>query len=285
MDVPFLRLRDALIPFAQATATQGQEHIKPLHEHIALRLVIEGGFLPEEITPRPPLRSVKTRGAWFLEHAPEAQSSSELTVFGGMKTKKVDVVVSKAGIGPVVAVSIKGTIKAYRNLVNRMEEAIGDSTNIHVMYPGLVYGFLHILRANREEHGYGRKDTGLTSAGPPMPGIERYAGALCEMVGRRFVRNDYTRYESVGLLVVDNSPGALGDICSEFPASESPLHPGLFFKRLLEVYDIRFPLRGESVRSAHRVVWQARSPFFRSLAEDAEEELEAILGYTPRLVD
>lgn len=48
---------DALHTFATyAGATQSQQHIKPLHYYVACRLVLEGGFLPEEITPRPPFR-------------------------------------------------------------------------------------------------------------------------------------------------------------------------------------------------------------------------------------
>jgi len=100
------------------------------------------------------------------------------------------VVVAKEGIGPVVAVSVKGTFGAYRNLVNRMEEAIGDSTNLHVMYPGLVYGFLHLLRANRERRGYHPRDMGIGADNSVSPLIKRYYAALCEMTGRRFVRND-----------------------------------------------------------------------------------------------
>ncbi len=68
-------------------------------------------------------------------------------MLGGLKT---DVVVSKPGIGPCVAVSIKGTLSAFRNLTNRMEEAVGDCTNLHISYPNLVYGFLHVIRANPE---------------------------------------------------------------------------------------------------------------------------------------
>ena len=58
-------------------------------------------------------------------------------MLGGLKTKDVDVVVSKPGIGPCVAVSIKGTLNAFRNLTNRMEEAVGDCTNLHISYPNL----------------------------------------------------------------------------------------------------------------------------------------------------
>lgn len=86
----------------------------------------------------------------MLVHDPESAAGGELTVLGGLKTKDVDVVVSEPGIGPCVAVSIKGTLNAFRNLTNRMEEAVGDCTNLHISYPNLVYGFLHVLRGNRE---------------------------------------------------------------------------------------------------------------------------------------
>jgi len=89
---------------------------------VALRLVVEGGFWPDEITPHPPVKARKIREGWSLEYAPELETTSESTVFGGMKTKQIDVVVAKNGVGPVLAVSVKGTFRAYRNLVNRMEE-------------------------------------------------------------------------------------------------------------------------------------------------------------------
>ncbi len=34
--------------------TESAKHIKPLHWYIACRLVLEGGFNPDHITPRPP---------------------------------------------------------------------------------------------------------------------------------------------------------------------------------------------------------------------------------------
>jgi hypothetical protein len=71
-----------------------------------------------------------------------------------MKSKNIDVVTSMRGIGPVLAISCKGTVGAHRNLTNRMEEAIGDCTNIHAAYPALVYGF-RIL--NPRERGADRR--------------------------------------------------------------------------------------------------------------------------------
>jgi len=35
--------------------TRSQRHIRPLHEYVACRLVLEGGFHPDELSPRPPL--------------------------------------------------------------------------------------------------------------------------------------------------------------------------------------------------------------------------------------
>jgi len=58
----WIGLSDALSRFASnAAGTQGAAHIRPLHWYVACRLVIEGGFDPDDITPRPPL-VVRTRG-------------------------------------------------------------------------------------------------------------------------------------------------------------------------------------------------------------------------------
>lgn len=131
--------------------TQSAGHIKPVHWYVACRLVVEGGFHPDHIKPHPPfrLRSRKRYGLPFLEFDPAAASGGEAVVLGGLKTKSVDVVVTRPGIGPVLAVSCKGTTGAFRNLTNRMEELIGDCTNLHISYPALVLGYLHLLRANR----------------------------------------------------------------------------------------------------------------------------------------
>jgi hypothetical protein len=285
MPLALTQLQSALKAFATTSVTQGQEHIKPFHGYVATRLVVEGGFLPEEITPHPPLKATRTAGQWVLAYDPEAATSEELTVFGGMKTKQIDVVVAKKSIGPVMAVSVKGTIKAYRNLVNRMEEAIGDSTNLHVMYPGLVYGFLHLLRANREESGYGPKDMGLARDGAVSAMITRYFSALCEMTGRRFVRNDFTRYEAVALALVENEGPSVGSVHAGFPSADSLLRIELFFPRLYEVYDLRFPFRGETVRGALRKTWSAGSPLFQEAGADVEKSWELRLGYRPRLAE
>lgn len=147
-------LRDALCNFIDARETQSQSHIRLLHWHIAERLVIEGGFHPDSVVPRPPLRVETIRGGTRqrhrLIHDPDAAVDGEMTILGGLKTKNVDVVTVQPGVGPCIAVSVKGTLNAFRNLTNRMEEAAGDCTNIHIAYPNLVYGFFHVIKAGRE---------------------------------------------------------------------------------------------------------------------------------------
>jgi len=148
----WVKLEDALAKFAQTTGgAQSAEHIKPLRWYVVRRLVLEGGFYPEEIRPTPPFAVKGTGRPPKLVHEDTSGGSGEQTVFGGLKTKSVDVVVSKKGLGPVLAVSVKGTLRAFRNLTNRMEEAVGDCTNLHIAYPALVYGFLHVLRANKAD--------------------------------------------------------------------------------------------------------------------------------------
>ena len=86
---------------------------------------------------------------YILKYDPATGRAGEQVILGGLKTKNVDVVVTKPNVGPVLAVSCKGVTKAFRNLTNRMEETIGECTNLHITYPAMVVGYFAILRANR----------------------------------------------------------------------------------------------------------------------------------------
>jgi len=280
---PYLLLSSALREFATATSTQSQAHIRPTHAYVAARLVIEGGFLPDEITPHPPLQCQAKRGSRRLVLDPPAETRRELTLVGGLKSKDVDVVVCKQGIGPVLCVSVKGTGNAFRNLTNRMEEAIGDCTNLHVMYPGIVYGFLHLLRANREgQVGVDRNDICVSEDGTPIPPVARYHDLLADLAGRKFVRNDLTRYEAVALLLVEPVPPRLGHILAGFPTEDSPLRYGAFFSDLYRTYDLRYPFRNPKIRKAERVSWDPASPAFEDVRRLTGGDVPTALGYTPR---
>lgn len=272
----WITLERALAEFVYpAGRTQTQAHIRPLHAYVACRLVVEGGFLPDEITPRPPFVVEQRSGAPSLVHRPEAGGSGEQTVLGGLKTKDVDVTVVKPQIGPCLAVSVKGTLNAFRNLSNRMEEAVGDCTNLHLTYPNLVYGFLHILRANREgprrdeerrillagtDGNLRSNDIAIRKDGAIVESIRRYHDVLLGLTGRRGLRNDLTRYESLAVALACTEPPA---ILPDWPGADSPLRFETFFDELFREYDQRYVFAAPRLAGrTERVVWRADSPAF-----------------------
>jgi hypothetical protein len=256
--------------------TQSQDHIKPLHWYVACRLVVEGGFHPDEITPRPPFMVKRSRGANLLHHEATSATGGEAIILGGMKTKNVDVVVNKQGLGPVLAVSCKGMTGALRNLTNRMEETIGECTNLHITYPALVFGFLFVMRANRmvedavaitapdnapPARQLAANDIAIASGGEPVEAIIRYHTALRELTGRRGIRNDMSRYEAVALSLIDMSDAKLGKSLKEFPPMDSPLRIEQFFKTMYLRYDERFVFSAPDLKSRTlRLQWSPDSP-------------------------
>lgn len=285
--------RSALRQFATYTGTtQSQQHIKPLHWYVACRLVVEGGFLPDDITPRPPFSVSRKGGRYFLAHTPISGTGGEATVLGGLKTKNVDVVALKSGLGPVLAISCKGMTGAFRNLTNRMEETIGECTNLHITYPALAFGYLFAVRANRrvEEavsttltegasaaRQLAANDIALHEGGAPVEAIIRFHSALRELTGRRGIRNDVSRYEAVSLAMVEMADATAGTLLQAFPAADSPLRFEEFFKTLYLRYDERFVYSAPDLKSVtQRVCWAADSP---ALSEEIMKEID----YLPRL--
>lgn len=261
---------------AFAGPTQSQQHIKPLHQYVATRLVLEGGFAPDEIRPHPPLRTM--RGTNRLIQAPDQATGAEATILGGLKTKNVDIVVTKDGIGPVLAISCKGMTGAFRNLANRLEETIGECTNIHIGYPMLVFGYLFIARANRADQQTAPTDLAFRAPGQPVESLIRFHAALTEMTGRLGVRNDLSRYESVGMALVDTRHGFAGQLIEEFPPSDSRINFSSFFDTLYRRYDERYVVGAPRLESrTRRVVWAANSPALLEAlpASDLDYEIRA----------
>ena len=280
-----ITLSRAAKAFIAATSTESGEHIRPLHRYLAMRLVIEGGFLPEELSPTPPLKSEYHDGDWYLSFDPTAESKKELIVLGALKSKRIDIVVAKEGIGPVLAVSVKGTSKAFRNLVNRTEEAIGDCANIHIMYPGLIYGFVHFLRATDSTNRTLKpNDILLTEEGDVLGSVKDYARILEGLTGRMLVRNDYSRYESVGLCLLRvNATERQSPLFERFPVSENPLSLNTFFATLYRVYDLRFAYTytDPGVRHLTRVSWHQDSAALVSLHN--KKLVKGSIDYSPRI--
>ena len=265
-------LRRAFERFAFPVAkTQTSQHIKPLHWYVACRLVIEGGFNPEDIKPHPPFVVEKNR---FLHHQPEKADGQERTLLGGLRTKGIDVTVSLDGIGPVPAISLKGTHNAFRNLTNRMEEAAGDCTNLHMSYPALVYGFWHVLRANEEEDQdpvahfelaengrYKPADVAITADQEPAPALKRLALALERLSDRDDLRDHPSRYEACGLTLVGVRKDNRGTVHPSFPDPGELLDFNRMFRRLYHLYVQRYVYQAPSLAShTRRVEWSPESP-------------------------
>jgi hypothetical protein len=279
--------------------TESAEQIKPLHWYVACRLVVEGGFHPDDIWPRPPFEvEVHARsGRNTLLFNEASANGKERTILGGMKTKNVDVVVSKDGIGPVLAVSCKGVTGALRNLTNRMEETIGECTNLHVTYPALVLGYLCLVRANRrvEEEAAAAlpddtaevaailkaNDYAFARGGEAVEGLHRFQAALKEMQGRRGVRDDISRYEAIALALVEPKGASSGEVFEGFPAADSPIRLERFFATLYARYEERFVLAAPALKTVtRRLQWSsARSVFDSSQVGFAEYPT---LDYEPR---
>jgi hypothetical protein len=257
-------LQQALDAFVlNVSGTQGQGHIRPLHHYLACRLVVEGGFAPSDITPHPPFVVKEERGGRKLLNFDEtAGKSGELTVLGGLKTKAVDVAVTKAGIGPVIAISGKGTLKAFRNLMtNRMEEAIGDCANLHISYPALVLGFIHVLRASRPGEGIESNDVCVSAEGSVTDLIARYHNVLARLEGRRDLRDDETKYEAVALALVKPDTPDRGTVLPNYPPPDSPLLFNEFFDKVYRAYDLRFVYPAPNLEAVRRrMVWDPASP-------------------------
>src|SRR5205085_10162600 len=67
----------------------------------------------------------------------------------------------------------------------RRSSDLGDSTNVHIMYPGLVYGFIHFLKANRASEGsFAVPDVSIDAAGAPVSSVQRYHDVLLGLAGR-----------------------------------------------------------------------------------------------------
>lgn len=286
----------ALRTFATyAGQTQSQAHIKPLHWYVACRLVVEGGFLPEEITPRPPFCAQRRQG-WQLIYDPDVAEGGEATILGGLKTKNVDVVVTKDGLGPVVSVSCKGAIGAFRNLTNRMEEAVGDCTNLHITYPAMVTGYLFVMRAHRQDavtaaqatepaanpaapkRTIAQNDIAIQMSGEPVESVVRFCNAIRELTGRRGIRNDVSRYEAAALALVDPASAEPGEVIASYPTPDSPLRLERFFETLYLRYDERYVYSAPDLKSVtRRREWLAEPPALVSPPQGL------VLDYEPRL--
>ncbi|HEX4783766.1 MAG TPA: hypothetical protein VH350_05455 [Candidatus Sulfotelmatobacter sp.] len=252
--IPVQTLEQALMALCGSLKTQSGQHIKPFHTHCSNRLVVEGGFPPEWLRPCPPLTSKPgANNKYGLSYSKAAENPSEQSVLGAMKYKNVDVTVVIPGIGPALGISAKSTGNAFRNLTNRMEEAPGDCVNIHMMYPGFVFGFLHLIKFAKATEVTSPNDASFDAQGKPLNSVVRYHNALSALTGRTTITDPAMRYESVGLLVYRCVEGR-AEVFPTYPAPESPVHFSRFFQKLYDIYDLRYAYPDSTGRN-HRKTW------------------------------
>jgi hypothetical protein len=262
-------LEDALSNLGGDFKTQSQRHIRPVHAYCATRLLLEGGFRPEWIVPRPGFSSERVNNSEYkLRISPEAEDVSEHRVLGGIKYKDVDVTVLVPGLGPALAISGKSTGNAFRNLTNRMEEALGECTNVHLMYPGLIFGFLHLIKFAKQTEVPNVQDASFDSNDEPLPAIKRYHDVMLALGGRGTITDPGMRYEAVALVIYRSTPTGTA-IWKGYPPANSPAHFVRFFQRLYELYDVRFGYPdpdGPNIRK----VWR---PQFKGFPELMDKDL------------
>ena len=93
------------IRFPTIPPVQSGDLVNSLRWCVVSRFVIEGGFDPDWIRPRPPITVDRGRDGLFLSHDPDAARPDRQTVLGGLKETKPDVTVTIPTIGPVLALS------------------------------------------------------------------------------------------------------------------------------------------------------------------------------------
>lgn len=277
-------LPSALAAFAEFPGgTQSMRHILPLHWYVACRLVVEGGYNPDDIIPRPPFRiERRARSLPVLHFDPALGGTGEGTVMGGLKTKHVDVLVSLQGIGPVLSVSCKGVTGAYRNLGNRLEEMVGECTNLHMTHPALVMGHIVLLRGNRQARREpiplaadacprqrGGGDVAILADGTIAPVVRRFHDALRDLGLRQGLLDQPGRCEAMALLMVGMEDKERSQLLPHIPDATSRLFLGDLFEALYARYDERFVRRSpELLRLTARSVWDPASPGLRLFGRD-----------------
>jgi hypothetical protein len=155
---------------------------------------------------------------------------------------------------------MQGHRGSLSHLTNRMEEAIGDCTNIHAAYPALVYGFISLIKANTGPLAAGN-DVAIDSSGGIVTTIRRYHVALANLSGRKWLRDDPSSYEAAALVMIDMADPSKGIVYDKFPEAGSTAHFSSFFRTLYIRYDERFVYNAPDMLSvSSRRQWSDDSP-------------------------
>lgn len=276
MNPPTPEIRFPTIPSGQSA-----DLVDSLRWYVASRLVIEGGFDPDWVRPRPPITVDRNRQGSFLSHDPDAAKPGRRTLLGALKAARPDVTVTIPTIGPVLALSLEGkegggvARGGVPEITGDLESTAGACVNLHMVYPALVYGFWHVL-GTRQIHDLVPSALSDPDAGPGDHGdhslwngahaatIRRYHDALVRLSERDDIRDDPSRYEACALTLVEHGAGQQDGIPnSDYPPLGSLLDYDRMFRRLYAVYDHRFVNSTTALRrTTERKAWHRDSPLF-----------------------
>ena len=268
------------IRFPTVPPTQPGGLVNSLRWYVASRLVIEGGFDPDWIRPRPPITVDRARRGLLLSHDPDAAKPERRTLPGALKAAKPDVTVTIPTIGPVLALSLVGTegVAVTRGrvpeLTGGLERIAGACVNLHMVYPALVYGFWHVLGTSQ-----GRDLVPVTRSAPVgNPGdyggrartrtgelaaeLRRYHDVLARLSEREDIRDAPSRYEACALTLVEHGTGRHEGIPNpDYVPPGSVLDYNRMFERMYAIYDRRFVNSTTGLRqTTERKVWHRDSP-------------------------
>ncbi len=274
MSPPTPAIRFPTIPSARSA-----DLVDSLRWYVASRLVIEGGFDPDRIRPRPPITVDRNRHGSFLSHDPDAAKPDRRTLPGALKAARLDVTVTIPAIGPVLALSLEGMedVAVTRGRVPEitcgLERIAGACVNVHMIYPALVYGFWHVLGASQAQdlvpaalpdpigspgnHGDHARRNGELAAE-----IRRYHDALARLSERDDILDAPSRYEACALTLLEHGAGHHeGTLSAEYPPPGSLLDYDRMFRRLYAVYDHRYVNSTTALKqTTERKVWHRDSP-------------------------
>ena len=282
------------VPFAHSDPNARiEERIRLLRWYVARRLVVEGGFRPDRIRPRPPISVEWNRRGAFLHRNSDAAKPGRRTLLGGLGTRRVDVTVTVPGVGPVLAVSVKWTHCGSEGLTQGLEQVAGGCVNIHMGYPALVYGFWHVLGVTvggdvaRPARGRPADGGRVSDAFDYRQGgeLDRYGRALRRLSERGDLRDDPSRYEACGLTLTRYvGELELSVLDSGHPDSGSVLDFNRMFRRLYAIYDRRFVFSAPKLaRRTAREYWHPESPLLTEtgLEDEGLGDMTARVGSDP----
>ena len=299
MPAELTSLKEALVRFAFSDPAQSSGHLGSLRSYVACRLVIEGGFDPDWIRPRPPITVDRDQDGSFLSLDPDAAKRGRRTLPGGLKDAEPDVTVVIPTIGPVLALSLEGTEsvavgrEGVPEITGGLERTAGACVNLHMIYPALVYGFWHVIGASQiqdlipvavpgpvgdpVDHG----DHALRRNGELGAELQRYHDALARLSQREDIGAAPSRYEACALTLVERGTGPQqGVVCADYPPPGSPLDYNRMFQRLYAIYDRRFVDSTRALRrTTERKVWNRESP----LLADTTVQDDLFAAMTPRV--